>query len=1411
MTTSDCIAVGGLADNTTSVVLITQDAGTTWTITDTLTSTSLWSAYCISTSECFVVGNATSGGKILSSSDGGMTWSSETVPLGFGAYDLTCISASDCIAVGSWYGADGVLTTTNDGGTWTTSSVPTGEGQLYGVACTSSTNCYAAGQGGTILATTDGGSTWTNQSISPSINLWSIACTPTQCFAAGEAGSSTVVMATSGGGTWADSTIPPNESSRDVVACASALNCFVSAGDVILDTTDGGSTWTPAHLPFGLNTLTSITCPTVSDCFAAGGIFNSLDVNGGATILASTDGGATWESQTIPAGFGTIYGIACASPSNCVAVGYNFDYSSFILTTSDGGATWTSESIPSGIGYLTGVACATGTSDCYAVGESTVVDYVDGVVLGAVISTTDGGATWVSDAVPIGVASLQSIACPAVSNCYAVSARQGRVIATSDGGATWTLQSAPDLPKIIGVPTSSIACPSTTDCYVENGAVMDATTDGGLSWTQQAVPTDVGSLDGIACSTDTQCVAVGGTTIGTTDGGLSWVDETGPSSVNITAAVCPPTATGCLAVGNATNTDSPLAGGAVILAGNIWDLSVATPSLPGGTSGSSYSASLDATGGASPYSWSIASGSLPAGLTLDASTGDITGTPTSTGESSFTVEAADSSSPTESATANLSITIAPPLDITTTALPGGATGKPYSASLTHTGGTAPYTWSINSGSLPAGLSLDPSTGAITGTPTSDSSSQSSLTVMVTDSSSPAATATASLSITVIAPLTITTTALPPGVAGHQYMAALFAAGGTAPYTWSGAVPQGLTLSGAGGFIVGVPASPGATMVNLEVTDANNLNAFVSLPITVLAHPGVYVPLGPVRVCDTRPANPSHLTGAAAQCSNGEGGETLAANGTVSFSLAGNFGVPASGVTAVMLNVTAVGAKSAGYLTVFPSGQSTPTASNLNYVPGQAVPNLVEVGIGAGGEVSIFSPSPTGAVVDLEGYVTSNAQSGAGLYNALSTPARICDTRGGNPSGLNGGDTQCNTNLSSGSKDHLVGPTNPLSIKVAGNGGVPSSGVSAVVLNVTVTSPAAGGYVTAYPTGQPRPVASNANFVASQTVANRVTVPVGTDGQVTLYSASASDLVVDVSGWYTAKGGNTGSEFTPEIAPVRICDTRGSNPSDLVAPNTQCNTDVTPGGPADPLVAGNARTLRLTGLAEVPTGASAAALNVTDISPTGASYLTVYPQGNPPTTSDVDPSVGGVQANFTVAGLTAPGAFDVIDQGSGSAQLVVDVSGWYMSTDSSAQINLNRAMTNAKLTFQMNGGWFESTEWLVAALTYNENLLAQPNLYFITIASTQDDQVSVATSSDGTSVILAAESPDSDSCWYIVYNSSEETASYPWSSPGAVYVGAGTWYGEVKGTGTPPVCNASTVPGGANTPTQAFQSGGFPRL
>ena len=150
-------------------------------------------------------------------------------------------------------------------------------------------------------------------------------------------------------------------------------------------------------------------------------------------------------------------------------------------------------------------------------------------------------------------------------------------------------------------------------------------------------------------------------------------------------------------------------------------LTVTTVTLPGATAGQPYDATLTATGGSGSYAWMLAAGQLPSGLTLG-STGVIGGTPLAAGMSAFTVRVVDASNPSLGVDAPLAITVAapppPPLPavtIETASLPDGARNVYYSATLHATGGTVPYTWSIASGSLPHGLSLNPTTGTIAGT------------------------------------------------------------------------------------------------------------------------------------------------------------------------------------------------------------------------------------------------------------------------------------------------------------------------------------------------------------------------------------------------------------------------------------------------------------------------------------------------------------------------------------------------------------------------------------------------------------------------------------------------------------------------------------------------------------------------
>ena len=251
-------------------------------------------------------------------------------------------------------------------------------------------------------------------------------------------------------------------------------------------------------------------------------------------------------------------------------------------------------------------------------------------------------------------------------------------------------------------------------------------------------------------------------------------------------------------------------------------LAITTASLPNGVQGTAYSQTLTATGGTGSNTWSLASGTLPAGLSLSAA-GVISGTPTGTGLSTFTVQVTDG---VQTAQKSLTITVNAVLTITTTSLPDAVQGIAYSQTLAATGGTGTNTWSLATGSLPTGLTLS-AAGVISGTPTATGTT---FTVQVTDSIQ---TKQQSLTITVNAVLTITTASLPNGVQGTAYSQTLTATGGTGTNTWSlasGTLPAGLSLSAAG-VISGTPTGTGASTFTAQVTDGVQ-TAQKSLTITV---------------------------------------------------------------------------------------------------------------------------------------------------------------------------------------------------------------------------------------------------------------------------------------------------------------------------------------------------------------------------------------------------------------------------------------------------------------------------------------------------------------------------------------------------------------------------------------------------
>ena len=251
-------------------------------------------------------------------------------------------------------------------------------------------------------------------------------------------------------------------------------------------------------------------------------------------------------------------------------------------------------------------------------------------------------------------------------------------------------------------------------------------------------------------------------------------------------------------------------------------LVVSPPTLPPGALSTAYAQTLTATGTPGPFTFSVSAGSLPPGLTLNPASGAVTGTPTTTGAFTFTILATDPAAQA-TGTRQYTVNVFPRPTLSPSALPSGSVGTAYNQTVTATAGASPgpFTFAVTSGTLPAGLTLNATTGAITGTPTTTGTSNFS--IRATDAST-TATGQRAYSIFVSpTPVTITLspTTLPGGVTGGAYNQTLTATGGTAPFTFAvsaGTLPAGLTLS-SGGVLAGTPTAAGVSTFTVTATDA----------------------------------------------------------------------------------------------------------------------------------------------------------------------------------------------------------------------------------------------------------------------------------------------------------------------------------------------------------------------------------------------------------------------------------------------------------------------------------------------------------------------------------------------------------------------------------------------------------------
>ena len=410
--------------------------------------------------------------------------------------------------------------------------------------------------------------------------------------------------------------------------------------------------------------------------------------------------------------------------------------------------------------------------------------------------------------------------------------------------------------------------------------------------------------------------------------------------------------------------------------------------------------------------------------------------------------------------------------------------------------------------------------------------------------------------------------------------------------------------------------------------------------------GGFHPLTPTRILDTRTF--TGITNGAVRRGDGRlpldpsPVNRIAETKNHDLKVTGVAGIPAYGVSAVLLNITAVQPPGGDWVSVFPrppsigiyDNQGTyatdPPAntSNLNLTKGETVPNLVLAPVGAGGTIRIWNASVSGMhiIADVAGWFDTGAPStsAGGLRFTGIAPLRLLDTRP-TPPGTN------NRFQPLDDRELLVADNDPDTL------GVPADAQS-VVLNVTSVEPTGTGFVTVYPNGEALPNASNLNVNPGITRSNLVVVKVGTDGKIRLnVYGTDMDIIVDIFGYY----GGTGGGLTTAITPVRVADTRSGL-----------------GTPAGRFGPGEARNIQVADVFGIPAGVTAIVINVTAANTDNGGYLTVWPKGlAQPASSNLNWDPGRNTPNLVIVGVSADGYISIYNAVGGNSSVIVDVFGY----------------------------------------------------------------------------------------------------------------------------------------------------------
>jgi hypothetical protein len=419
---------------------------------------------------------------------------------------------------------------------------------------------------------------------------------------------------------------------------------------------------------------------------------------------------------------------------------------------------------------------------------------------------------------------------------------------------------------------------------------------------------------------------------------------------------------------------------------------------------------------------------------------------------------------------------------------------------------------------------------------------------------------------------------------------------TAPsFTGSGTYIGSLGAQGTEPFAFGPSANFGGTIGTflLEV-----LNEAPARPLS-------FIPVRPCRIADTRYANGAF------------GSPSLVGGASRSFTIpSSSCGIPTI-AEAYALNVTVVPHGQLDYLTVWPTGVAQPVVSTLNSVDGRIKANAAIIPAGTAGAVSVYATNATDVILDINGYFVASGDPNSLTFHPM-TPCRLADTRYSSYGSL-------------GPPSLSAGGTRTFAL-LSGKCDVPSS-AKAYSLNFTAVPPGPLDYITTFPTGETMPLASTLNDVTGTIVANAAIVPAGTDGSVDVFAYNATDLVIDINGYFAAPA--AGGLALYNLTPCRVLDTRNNG-----APPFSGELDV--------FVTGNA------------CGASPAAeayvFNATVVPPAALDYLTLWPRGgSEPLVSTLNAVDGAITSNMAIVPTTNG---SIASWPSNPTQLILDIFGYF---------------------------------------------------------------------------------------------------------------------------------------------------------